>query len=165
MVTRQSGSKTAKVLTVSLILCLAAVYALAAPQDELSTGETVYVSIYSHVYSGPRKLRYELSSMLSIRNTDTKHSIKILCADYYDSSGKKVEGYIRKPLVLTPLASEHIYINQYDTTGGEGANFIVKWRSDSKVNQPIIEGLMLGLSHGQGVSFTAPGKIISEHQD
>jgi len=36
----------------------------------------------------------------------------------------------------------------------------VNWRSDKWVNQPIIEGVMLGLSSGQGVSFICPGRIL-----
>jgi hypothetical protein len=62
---------------------------------------------------------------------------------------------------LGPLASTHFYIEEYDRRGGAGANFVVKWRSAAEVNQPIIEGIMLGLASGQGLSFTCPGQILS----
>lgn len=135
----------------------------AETEKKLSSGETVYVSIYSNIYSAPKKVPLELASMLSVRNTDPKYSITILTADYYDSSGKKLEGYIKKPVELKPLASNYFYIKEYDTRGGAGANFIVKWSAKNKVNQPIIEGLMIGLGGGKGVAFMCLGQVITEH--
>jgi len=132
---------------------------------QLSTGETVYVSIYSNVYYGPKKSTFQLAAMLSIRNTDPKYSITILKVDYYDNNGTLINRYIKEHLELGPLASTHFYIKEYDKRGGPGANFIVKWRSANKVNKPIIEGIMLGLTSGQGLSFTCPGQIIKEHDD
>lgn len=134
-------------------------------QVALSKGETVYVSIYSNVYSGPKKVPFQLAAMLSIRNTDPKYPITIIKADYYDNDGKMIDPYIKEPFELGPLASTHYYIKEYDKRGGPGANFIVTWRSAVKVNRPIIEGIMLGLASGQGVSFICPGQVISEHDE
>ena len=137
----------------------------ADPKVALSTGATVYVSIYSHLYAGPKAITYNLAAMLSIRNTDPKFSITITFADYYNSEGKLVERYLKEPIKLQPLATKHFYIHEYDTSGGSGANFIVKWRSKEMVNKPIIEGVMTGLRSGQGVSFRCPGQEITEHKD
>lgn len=137
----------------------------AISQVRLSAGETVYVSIYSNVYSGPKKVPFQLAAVLSIRNTDPKYPITILKADYYDDNGAIIDKYIKEPMELKPLASTHFYIKEYDERGGPGANFIVKWRSTTPVNQPVIEGIMLGLTSGQGVSFVCPGQIIREHDD
>jgi len=131
----------------------------------LSSGGTVYVSVYSHIYSGPKPLVYQLAAILSIRNTDLTGNIKIIKADYYDTQGQLVKKYITEPFELGPLVSKYYYIKERDKTGGEGANFIVKWISTKKVNQPVIEAVMLGLSHGQGLSFICPGKNIVEHMD
>ena len=125
----------------------------------------MYVSIYSNVYSGPKKLPYQLAAMLSIRNTDPKYPITILKADYYDDQGARIDTYIKEQFELKPLASTHFYIKEYDKRGGPGANFIVKWRSTAKVNQPIIEGIMLGLMSGQGLSFSCPGQVIRVHDE
>lgn len=127
----------------------------------LSSGNTVYVSVYSNIYSAPKAVRLELAAMLSIRNTDPKNSITILKADYYDTVGKLVDSYVKKPLVLKPLESSYIYLKEYDKRGGPGANFIVKWQADKKVNQPIIEVIMFSTRHG--VSFVCPGQIIKEY--
>ncbi|MBL0699348.1 MAG: DUF3124 domain-containing protein, partial [Desulfosarcina sp.] len=59
----------------------------------------------------------------------------------------------------------HFLVKVYDKRGGPGANFIVKWQSDNKVNQPIIEGVMLSTKSQLGISFICPGKIISEHKE
>ena len=135
----------------------------ASSQVRLSEGETVYVSIYSNVYSGPKKVPFQLAAMLSIRNTDPKYPITILQIDYYDNNGVRIDRYIKEGFELEPLASEHFYIKEYDRRGGAGANFIVKWRSTTRVNQPIIEGIML--ASGRGLSFICPGQIIKEHDD
>jgi hypothetical protein len=128
----------------------------------LSHGETVYVSIYSNVHAGPKGRPFLLSAMLSIRNTDPKNEISVSLADYYDTNGKMIESYLKKPVTLKPLSSIFVYIKESDIRGGAGASFIVKWRSDKWVNQPIIEGIMLGLTSGQGVSFVCPGQILVE---
>ena len=128
---------------------------------ELSSGETLYVSIYSNVYAGPKAVTHQLATMLSIHNIDPKDSIAILKADYYDSTGHFIESYVKKPIELKPFAHTFFYLKEYDTRGGPGANFIVKWHAEKKVNQPIIEALMYGSR--AGISFTSPGQIITEH--
>jgi hypothetical protein len=49
-----------------------------------------------------------------------------------------------------------------DTVGGSGANFLVKWQAKSKVNPPLIEGVMIGTRSGQGISFVSRGQVINE---
>jgi hypothetical protein len=143
--------------------CPSVLTAQSALEKTLSRGESVYVSIYSNVYSGPKGSPYQLSAMLSIRNTDPSYGITIMSADYYDNNGKLIERYITGPISLKPLASKDFLIKEHDTRGGVGANFIVRWQSDKMVNQPIIEGIMLGLSRGQGISFICPGQILAGH--
>jgi hypothetical protein len=127
----------------------------------LSSGETLYVPVYSNVYSGPKANPLQLATMLSIHNADPTNSITILRADYYDSNGKFIESYIKKPIDLKPFAHTFFYLKEYDARGGPGANFMVKWHAESKVNQPVVEALMLGAR--AGVSFTSSGRIITEH--
>jgi len=134
-------------------------------KEPLSKGESVYVSIYSNVYSGVKPHALELSGMLSIRNTDPKYSISILKANYYDSKGELLERYMKQPLKLKPLESTHFLVKVSDKRGGPGAKFIVRWQSDHKVNPPIIEGIMLSTRAQQGLSFICPGKVITEHNN
>ena len=89
----------------------------------LSSGETLYVPIYSNVYAGPKAVTHQLATMLSIHNIDPKHTITISKADYYDSNGKFIESYINKPINLKPFAHTFFYLKEYDTRGGAGCKF------------------------------------------
>jgi len=141
-------------------LC-SAVSAQTETDKGLSSGEMLYVPVYSNVYSGPKATPFQLAAMLSIHNVDPRYSITILKVDYHDSTGKFIESYVKKPINLKPLAHTFFYLKEYDTRGGPGANFVVKWRAEKKVNQPIVEALMYGAR--AGISFTSPGRIIREH--
>ncbi len=156
---------TNKLLLSALVLFMTSfgLPVLASSEVQSSDGATIYVSIYSNVYSGPKKVPFQLAAMLSIRNTDPKYPITVLKADYYDNNGRMIERYIEKHIELGPLTSTYFYVKEYDERGGPGANFIVKWCSANKVNKPIIEGIMLGLTSGQGLSFICPGQPIKEH--
>ena len=126
----------------------------------LSHGQTIYVSAYSHIYSGDRESLFLLTVTLSIRNIDPKHSIKITTVDYYETQGKLLKKYLDKPVTLKPLESIRYVIPRSDKAGGSGANFIVEWKSDKSVNPPIVESVMIGTQSKQGVSFTSRGKVI-----
>jgi hypothetical protein len=128
----------------------------------LSKGQTVYVPAYSNVFTGPRKLPFQLATTLSIRNTDLSASFQVTAIDYYDTSGKLVRRYLDKPQILGPLASIFVHIEEKDTSGGFGANFIVRWSSDKTINTPIIECVMIGATGGQGISFVSSGQEIKE---
>jgi len=136
--------------------------AFASTEARLSKGQTLYVPVYSNIFSAPKKIPFNLATILSIRNTDMSNPINILAADYYDTRGKIVRKYLQKPVTLAPLESTDIYIPEEDTTGGSGANFIVKWNSQKEVNAPIIESVMIGMKSGQGISFVSPGQEIKE---
>lgn len=126
----------------------------------LSKGQTVYVPAYSNVFTGPRKLPFQLATTLSIRNTDMSSSFQVTDIDYYDTSGKLIRRYLEKPYILGPLASSFVHIEEKDTSGGFGANFIVKWNSDKAINSPVIECVMIGATSGQGISFVSAGQEI-----
>ncbi|ACD94564.1 DUF3124 domain-containing protein [Trichlorobacter lovleyi] len=129
---------------------------------KLSKGQTVYVPAYSNVYSGPKKNPFQLATMLSIRNVDLTGSFKVTSIDYYDNDGRLIRRYAESPMNIGPLGSQHIYLEEKDTRGGFGANFIVRWSSDKTINAPIIECVMIGATGGQGISFVSPGQEIKE---
>jgi len=135
---------------------------ISAEDIELSAGQTVYVPIYSHIYSGVKGRPFDLAATLSIRNTNPKNSITLVSVKYYDSDGKLVEDYLKKPKQLNALVSARYIITEADKAGGSGANFIVVWKSDQEVNPPIIEAVMIGTHSGQGISFLSRGRVIKE---
>ncbi|HKZ17950.1 MAG TPA: DUF3124 domain-containing protein [Geobacteraceae bacterium] len=134
----------------------------ASPEVRLLKGQTVYVPVYSNVFSGPRSRPFQLATTLSIRSTDLSASFRVTSIDYYNSNGKLVRRYLEKPLVVGPLRSTYVHIEEKDVTGGFGANFIVRWKADKVINAPIIECIMIGATSGQGISFVSPGQEIRE---
>lgn len=148
------------VLTACLLMLILCGSALAASEYRLSKGQLIYVPVYSNIFSAPKKIPFNLATLLSIRNTDMNDSITVHAADYYDTKGNMVRKYYQQAITLAPLESTSIYIPEDDTSGGVGANFIVRWSSAKDVNTPIIECVMIGMKSGQGISFVSPGQEI-----
>lgn len=63
-------------------------------------------------------------------------------------------------IVLGPLETSRYVVPQKDKSGGAGANFLVKWQSDTYVNPPIIESIMISTQMQRGISFTSRGQEI-----
>lgn len=123
-------------------------------------GQTVYVPAYSHIYHGTRQSPFFLTVTLSVRNTDVKNPITISCVDYYDTGGKLIKSYLKNELKLNPIGSVEYVILESEQSGGAGANFIVRWKSEQKVTEPVIETVMIGTSAQQGISFSSRGTAI-----
>lgn len=128
----------------------------------LSQGQTIYVPIYSHVQVGPKALPIDMGATLSIRNTDQAHPITVVSAEYYSSDGRLLRNYLKKPVVLKPLATTSTQVDVYDKTGGSGANFIVKWESAKPVNPPVVQAVHISWKGQLGISFLTSGRVISE---
>jgi len=156
---RSAGTCLSLWIALAWILMPADLFAEEVP---LSAGQTVYVPIYSHIYSGVKGRPFDLAATLSIRNTNLKHPITVLAVKYYDSDGKLVKDYLKEPTQLNALVSTRYIITEGDKTGGSGANFIVVWTSERNVNPPIIEAVMIGTHSGQGISFLSRGQVIRE---
>jgi hypothetical protein len=126
----------------------------------LSQGQTVYVPVYKQVFFGDKARTFDLSVTLNIRNIDVKEAIKITKVGYYGEQGKHVRDFVEKPVELKPWTSTRFFIKESDVTGGAEAFFIVVWQAADQVNPPIIEGVMIGASGQQGVSFLSRGTPI-----
>ena len=126
----------------------------------LYKGQTVYVPVYSHIYSGDREQPFYLAATLSIRNTDTKHAITLMAVDYYDSDGKFLKHYLEKVLTLSAMATKRYVVPESDKSGGSGAKFIIKWQSGEPVAEPLIESVMISTKTQQGISFTSRGRVL-----
>jgi len=153
---------TAIVFMLSILAMLSAADAIAADFPAKTTGQTVYVPAYSHIYHGNKEAQLLLSVTLSIRNTDPENSISISVVDYYESQGKLLKHFIQAPVSLGPLGSERYIIPQNDKSGGSGANFIVIWQAEAPTNPPIIETIMIGTQSQLGISFTSRGQALQK---
>jgi hypothetical protein len=124
---------------------------------------TVYVPIYSSLYLG-RDIKHDivqLTSTLSIRNVSPRYPLVIESVRYYDSHGRPVRDHLTTPSELAALASVEFVVKEADTTGGPGANFLVRWSGPPGVDEPLIEAVMLGRSVNVGISFTSAGRAIT----
>ena len=156
---------TKQMLSALFFLLLNGILVTASQADSdivLSDGQTVYVPIYSHIYSGLKGNPFSLAATLSIRNTDPKQLIWLVSVKFYDSDGKLIKEYLGNPAELKAMASTRYILTESDTGGGSGANFLVKWQSKTKVNPPLIEGVMIGTRSGQGISFVSRGQAIKD---
>lgn len=156
-------------MTRANILLLAIIFSLtqlttvnAADPRPLNKGQTIYVPAYSHIYHGHKETPLLLSITLSIRNIDPNGSLIIDSVNYHETQGALVKEYITEPIELGPLGSERFVVPQKDNSGGSGANFIVKWKSDKPINPPIVETVMIGTQSQLGVSFTSRGQAIEQ---
>ncbi len=131
-------------------------------EPQRSKGQTVYVSAYSHVFTGPRANPYNLAITLAVRNTDPANSLTVTAIDYHDHNGRLIRRYASAPLGLAPLASSYVHLEEKDTSGGFAPKFIVRWEASRPVTQPVIEALMIGATSGQGISFVSQGQVVQE---
>lgn len=150
------------VLLFALLVVLAAARSFA--EGPLTTGQTLYVPAYSHIYIGDKEMPFNLTVTLSIRNIDPTYMITVSKVDYYETQGMFLEAMLQEPVVLKPLDSIRYVIPEHDTSGGSGANFIVEWRAEHLVNPPVVETVMIGTRSQQGISFTSRGREIFKHK-
>lgn len=124
-------------------------------------GQTIYVPAYSHIYHR-NGVPILLTVTLSIRNTSLDHHIFIESVRYFDTNGKEVKSFLKKPLRLNRLATTEFLVERDDKSGGSGANFVVTWVADKAVTNPILEAVMIDTQQQQGISFVRSGTVIRE---
>ncbi|NDB68321.1 MAG: DUF3124 domain-containing protein [Methylocystaceae bacterium] len=160
-VSDMAKTKTNRLVATSLAFLLATL----APSFALTSGNTFYVPIYSHVYHGnvdwtKKPEVKQMAVMVSVRNTDMKNAIQITSIKYYDSEGKLVRDESAKGKVLAPMASMELFVENKDTTGGAGANYIISFTAKDPVNPPVIEAVHTNFWAPGSVAFTTRGEII-----
>lgn len=123
-------------------------------------GETIYVPAYSHIYFRDGTREFNLATTLSVRNTDPEQPITVTSVRYHDSAGRPVRQYVDAPVNLPPLASRAFVVEDRDTAGGVGANFLVEWQAAARVSAPIVEAVMISTAGTQGLSFVSRGQVV-----
>ncbi len=133
-----------------------------ADGPELSSGQTVYVPAYAHIYHGSQKKPFYLTITLSVRNTDPRGSLTVTVIDYYDTKGKLLTRHLDEPVVIGPLGTLEVVVEEKGDDGGSGDNFLVRWRAGQPINPPLVEAVMIGTASAQGISFTSRGVVTRE---
>ncbi|MBF0212400.1 MAG: DUF3124 domain-containing protein [Magnetococcales bacterium] len=106
-----------------------------------------------------------LSSMLSVRNTDPSNHLIVTSVKYYDTHGRILREHIAEPKVLRPMGSMEFFVEYKEREGGTGANFVVTWKADRPVNQPILETVQIYHWGTQAQSFVSRGQVIQIHDE
>jgi hypothetical protein len=126
-------------------------------------GQLLYMPIYSNVPYLEKNRKFDLSAFAAIHNTDLTYPIKVTKVLFFDNAGSLVASYLQKDTLIYPLGAADFFIPEKDKSG-TGANFLIEWVSDTLVNEPLIETVMLSLTSGQGISFSSLGKVIRERK-
>ena len=148
-------------------LFLASTAASAQEAPALSSGQTLYQPIYSHVTFGnlgrsgaPSQVM--LSALVSIRSTDPRRPLRVVSARYYDTNGKLLGERVPNPVTIPPLGTLELFIERNDFSGGSGANFVIKWDASAPVNPPMVEALHVNMDGGKAVVFTTQAQPIED---
>jgi len=127
--------------------------------------DTVYVPVYSDIYSVGKHLRFLLTSTLSIRNTSYTDTIAVHSIEYFDTRGIKVKDFLDHPIYVLPMATVEYVIDENDKSGGSGANFMVIWSKKDPNVTAVIQAVMISVSGQQGVAFRTDGISVSRYSD
>lgn len=154
-------------LVLALALVFGGTFAVAQVPASKTTGQELYLPIYSHVWHGevnksnqPEKTLVSVS--VSIRNTDPSRPIRIVSAKYFDTQGNRLREYVAAPLTIVPMGTHELFVPRSDDTGGSGANFVIRWQSDKPANPPIVQGFHANLPVGRSIAFTTSAVVISD---
>ena len=129
------------------------------------SGQTIYLSVYPQVPRAKKLKPLSMVILISIRNTDPKHSIKINAIDFYDGEGNLKNRVNYGPSSVGPLAVKSIRIEPGKLAVGKeiAGSFIIKWQSDQRVLEPICESISAvpTTMHSGELIFT--GRVIQEY--
>lgn len=128
-------------------------------KDSLLNG-TSYLSVYSEIYSETEHRTHNLTSTISMRNTNLADTIYIHKAEYFDTKGNPIRTYFDEPIYIKPMETVEIVIDEKDQSGGTGANFLFQWSIKPTSHEPYFEGVMISTSGQQGLSFTTEGRRV-----
>jgi len=127
--------------------------------DSLEGGKS-YLSIYSQIFSLTEHKTHNLTVMVSLRNMSDTDTIYMDTAQYYDTHGVSIHDYFKNTIYLAPLETLEIVIDEMDTAGGTGGNFIFEWKIPQTSPEPLFEAVMSSTTSQQGLSFITEAKRI-----
>lgn len=125
----------------------------------------MHVPIYTYIKTGNGDT-HVLESIVSIRNSDPRQSIIITSARFYDGRGKLVKEYLDKSIKLAPLENRTFIVKKRNSlVGDSAANFIITWKSEVPVYEPIIDAVMFGFTEENSFTFKSIGRPLTTHKE
>ncbi len=148
---------------IGICLALASPYmASASGMGRLAHGGQVYVPVYPSIYYMGMKKSLELTVTLSVHNISPDQEIMLESVEYFSKTGKLISKMLPQPRKLSPLETTSFVVTQQKEAGGVGANFMVTWKAEKRVSPPVIQGIMIGTTGAQGISFLTDGVTVKE---
>lgn len=153
-------------LAVGLALTITPLLAAAQDFAALSVGQSLYLSVYSHLYHGDvnpktgKPSETLVSTLVSIRNTDPRMPLKVTGARYYNTEGKLLREFLSAPQTIPPLGTHELYVPRSDSSGGSGANFIIDWTAERPINPPLVEALHADIREARTLLFVTTARPI-----
>jgi hypothetical protein len=152
-------------LLAALLVLSALLPGAAMAQRALSTGQSLYLPIYSVVQYGDRDRsgsarELPVSSLVSIHNTDLDKPIRLVAARYYATDGKFLRDFISSPRLLKPMETVEFLVERRDVAGGSGANFVIQWDAAAPASPPLVQALHVELQTNRAIVFTTDAVLI-----
>lgn len=97
-------------------------------------------------YQQDHKRTFNLTTTLSVRNTDPFRSFTLLKVNSYDSKANLILQCINSGGEFDPLASTSNVIEEPDLRRGVGASVLVKWVSEEPISPPVFEAIKITTS-------------------
>lgn len=162
-----AGRRTLAATALVFGLLATSTAAVAQETRPLSTGQTIYLPIYSHMLYGNvgrsgKVSQVLLSALVSIRNTDGHRPLRVVSARYYDTHGKLLSERVPKPVVIPPYGTHELFVELNDASGGSGANFVIRWEAEAAINPPLVESLHANMDGGKAVIFMTQSVPIND---
>jgi len=122
-------------------------------------GGTVFVPVYSHIrVEGGRA---PLTANLTIHNTDFEKPIIVTSLRFFDHNGTILRDYFDKAHSLEPMGAAEFFVEPSRSFTETALNFVVEWRSEDPVSEPVIEAVMANQSGTHGLAFVTTGRTIA----
>ncbi|RPH32666.1 MAG: DUF3124 domain-containing protein [Bacteroidales bacterium] len=138
------------------------IYELRDYNVKLVKGQILYMPIYSNIPHFMDSIKIDMSAFVAFHNTDFKHTIKLKRVQYFDTKGKLVHDFLLNGTrELSPLETVDFYV-PYRDQSGTGANFLIEWKSDSLVTEPLVESITINTKMQHCVAVLSQGKVIKE---
>jgi hypothetical protein len=152
-------------LLAALLLLSGLLPAAAMAQRALSSGQSLYLPIYSVIQYGDldrsgTAREMPVSSLVSIHNTDLDKPIRLLAARYYATDGKFLRDFVSSPRVLKPMETVEFLVERRDVVGGSGANFVIQWDAAAPASPPLVQALHIELQTNRAIVFTTDAVVI-----
>ena len=137
-------------------------YELRDNSVKLVKGQILYMPIYSNIPHFMDSIKIDMSAFVAFHNTDFKNAIKLKRVQYFDTKGKLVHDFLlNNTRELSPLETVDFYV-PYRDQSGTGANFLIEWKSDSLVTEPLVESITINTKMQNCVAVLSHGKVIKE---